>query len=148
MRPSAREVQRPVKLVLTRRQLFFSVGFRPAYECRIGLGSDRRGRLTAMDHQFKAETSSYETFREPATASGQMLYSMNNARVTYQSVALDVNTPMPISYLAWVSSASVGAGNTSQGCSDGSCAHGCSVCGGVVSGLVYVADKSRRGWAG
>ena len=29
---AAREVKRPVKLVLTRRQLFFGVGFRPAYE--------------------------------------------------------------------------------------------------------------------
>jgi xanthine dehydrogenase YagR molybdenum-binding subunit len=93
---AAREVQRPVKLVLTRRQLFVSVGFRPAYEYRISLGSDPRGRLTAMDHRFKAETSSYEKFREPAAASGQMLYSMNNARVTYQSVALDVNTPTPM----------------------------------------------------
>ncbi|WP_405483499.1 hypothetical protein [Streptomyces sp. NBC_00009] len=54
----------------------------------------------------------------------------------------------PISYLAWVSPASAGAGNASAGCCDGSCVHGCSVCGGVVSGLGYVADKSRRGWAG
>ena len=45
---AAREAGRPVKLVLTRRQLYFGTGFRPAYEYRLRLGGDRTGRLTAM----------------------------------------------------------------------------------------------------
>ena len=43
---AAREIGRPVKLVLTRRQMYFGTGFRPSYEYRLRLGSDRRGRLT------------------------------------------------------------------------------------------------------
>lgn len=61
---AAREVGRPVKLVLTRRQLYFGVGYRPTYEYKVRLGSDRRGRLTAMTHDLRAETSRYERFSE------------------------------------------------------------------------------------
>lgn len=91
---AARETGRPVKLVLSRRQLYFGTGFRPAYTYRVRLGSDRRGRLTAMTHDIRAETSSYETFTEAVMAQGQMLYSMPNVRQAYATVPLDVNTPI------------------------------------------------------
>jgi xanthine dehydrogenase YagR molybdenum-binding subunit len=91
---AARETGRPVKLVLSRRQMYFGTGFRPSYEYRVRLGSDRRGRLTAMIHDFRAETSSYEKFTEGAMAPGQMLYSMPHVRQAYRTVPLDVNTPL------------------------------------------------------
>jgi xanthine dehydrogenase YagR molybdenum-binding subunit len=91
---AARETGRPVKLVLSRRQMYFGTGFRPAYEYQVHLGSDRGGRLTAMVHDIRGETSSYETFTEAVTSPGQMLYSMPNVRQAYSTVALDVNTPI------------------------------------------------------
>ncbi|MEW2297559.1 xanthine dehydrogenase family protein molybdopterin-binding subunit [Streptomyces sp. NPDC006743] len=91
---AARELRRPVKLVLSRRQQYFGTGFRPAYEYRLRVGSDRRGRLTTMAHELKAETSSYETFTETVLPAGQMLYSMPNVRQDYRTVPLDVNTPI------------------------------------------------------
>jgi xanthine dehydrogenase YagR molybdenum-binding subunit len=91
---AARETGRPVKLVLSRRQLYFGTGFRPAYEYKVRLGSDRRGRLSAMVHDIKAETSSYETFFEGVLAPGQMLYGMPHVRQAYSTAPLDVNTPI------------------------------------------------------
>jgi xanthine dehydrogenase YagR molybdenum-binding subunit len=91
---AAREVGRPVKLALSRRQLYFGTGFRPAYDYRLRVGSDRGGRLTTMVHDIRAETSSYETFTEAVTTPGQMLYSTPNVRQAYSTVALDVNTPI------------------------------------------------------
>jgi xanthine dehydrogenase YagR molybdenum-binding subunit len=91
---AAREIGRPVKLVLSRRQLYFGTGFRPAYDYRVHLGSDRSGRLTAMVHDIRAETSRYETFTEAVTGPGQMLYSTPNVRQAYSTVPLDVNTPI------------------------------------------------------
>ncbi|KUN83252.1 hypothetical protein AQJ64_17420 [Streptomyces griseoruber] len=64
---AARMVERPVELVVTRRQLYFGVGCRPAYEYGLRLGSDRRGRLTASAHEVRAETSRYETYTEAHT---------------------------------------------------------------------------------
>ncbi|WP_445519766.1 xanthine dehydrogenase family protein molybdopterin-binding subunit [Streptomyces sp. NEAU-174] len=90
---AAREVKRPVKLVLTRRQMYFGVGSRPAYEYALRLGSDRRGRLTASTHDVRAETSRYETHSEAVLEPGRMLYSTPNVRQVYRHVPLDVNSP-------------------------------------------------------
>ena len=90
---AARETGRPVKLVMTRRQLYFGTGFRPAYDYRLRLGADRDGRLTGAIHDIHAETSSYETFTEAAMAPGRMLYSTPHVQQAYRTVPLDVNTP-------------------------------------------------------
>ncbi|MFI6027941.1 xanthine dehydrogenase family protein molybdopterin-binding subunit [Amycolatopsis magusensis] len=94
---AARETGRPVKLVLTREQLFSGVGYRPGYEYRLRLGSNADGRLSAMIHDVRAETSRYEKFTERGVNSpGQMLYTTPNVRQAYQTVQLDVNTPTPM----------------------------------------------------
>ncbi|QIY74677.1 xanthine dehydrogenase family protein molybdopterin-binding subunit [Streptomyces sp. RLB1-33] len=91
---AARVTRRPVKLVLSRKQMYFGTGFRPSYEYRLRLGSDRRGRLNAAIHDIDTETSSFETFNEAVMSAGQMLYSMPNVRQSYRTVPLDVNTPI------------------------------------------------------
>ncbi|QFU91787.1 xanthine dehydrogenase family protein molybdopterin-binding subunit [Amycolatopsis sp. YIM 10] len=91
---AARVTGRPVKLVLSRRQLYFGTGFRPAYTYQVRVGADRHGRLSAMTHDIRGETSSYETFSEAMLAPGQMLYSMPNVSQAYATVPLDVNTPI------------------------------------------------------
>ncbi|MGY0488200.1 xanthine dehydrogenase family protein molybdopterin-binding subunit [Streptomyces sp. WG-D5] len=91
---AARVLKRPVKLVLSRQQMYFGTGFRPSYEYRLRMGADRRGRLTAAVHDINAETSSYETFTEAVLPPGQMLYSMPNVRQAYRTVPLDVHTPI------------------------------------------------------
>ncbi|WP_159765920.1 xanthine dehydrogenase family protein molybdopterin-binding subunit [Streptomyces sp. HM190] len=91
---AARVTGRPVKLVLSRKQMYFGTGFRPAYRYRLRLGSDRRGRLKAAIHDIDAETSSYETFTEAVMGAGQMLYSMPHVRQAYRQVPLHVNTPI------------------------------------------------------
>ncbi|OUD03999.1 xanthine dehydrogenase family protein molybdopterin-binding subunit [Streptomyces swartbergensis] len=91
---AARETKRPVKLVLSRKQMYLGTGFRPSYEYRLRLGSDRRGRLSAAVHEMDGETSSYEKFTEGIMAAGQMFYSMPHVRQAYRLVPLDVNTPL------------------------------------------------------
>ncbi|MGW0822819.1 xanthine dehydrogenase family protein molybdopterin-binding subunit [Streptomyces sp. NPDC002845] len=91
---AARETGRPVKLVLTRRQLFSWIGYRPAYEYKLRLGSDRRGRLSAMVHDLRGETSRHEDFREAVLVLGQMLYATPHVSQEYRTVPLDANTPL------------------------------------------------------
>ncbi len=45
---AARQVKRPVRLELSRRQLYYSVGFRPRAEQRVQLGAGTDGRLQAL----------------------------------------------------------------------------------------------------
>jgi xanthine dehydrogenase YagR molybdenum-binding subunit len=91
---AARVTGRPVKLVLSRRQMYFGTGFRPSYDYRVSIGGDRNGRLVAADHRIDAETSSYETFTEAVMTPGQMLYSTPGVRQAYRTVPLDVHTPI------------------------------------------------------
>src|SRR5207248_5940050 len=60
----ARIAKRPVKLMLSRREMFYAVGYRPHTVQRVALGSSRDGRLTAIMHDGHQETSSYEEFSE------------------------------------------------------------------------------------
>jgi CO/xanthine dehydrogenase Mo-binding subunit len=51
---AARVTGRPVKLVLTRPQMFTSVGHRPETLQRVRLGATRDGRLVAVEHESTA----------------------------------------------------------------------------------------------
>ncbi|WP_188187805.1 xanthine dehydrogenase family protein molybdopterin-binding subunit [Nonomuraea sp. SYSU D8015] len=90
---AAREVRRPVKVVLTRKQMYTGTGFRPVTEYKLTLGADQRGRLTTAVHDIRAETSAYEDYREALMVQGQMVYATPNVRQTYRSIPLDINTP-------------------------------------------------------
>jgi xanthine dehydrogenase YagR molybdenum-binding subunit len=90
---AAREVGRPVKLVLTRRQMFGPVGGRPRTEQRVSLGSTKEGVLTAIRHHSKSTTSTIEDWVEPATSQTRMLYACPNVETQYDLVRVNVGTP-------------------------------------------------------
>jgi xanthine dehydrogenase YagR molybdenum-binding subunit len=90
---AARQVGRPVKLVLTRRQMYFGTGFRPTTDQRVALGSTRDGRLTAIIHEATAETSTYEEFTEATLNATRFLHSCPNVDTQYRLAAMNVNTP-------------------------------------------------------
>ncbi|MFE3189482.1 xanthine dehydrogenase family protein molybdopterin-binding subunit [Nocardia sp. NPDC059240] len=88
---AARVTGRPTKLVLTRRQLYYGTGYRPASEYRLRLGAQGDGRVTAAVHEVKTETATYEKFEENILIPGQMLYATPHVHQTYSTVPLDVN---------------------------------------------------------
>jgi xanthine dehydrogenase YagR molybdenum-binding subunit len=90
---AAREVGRPVKLVLTRRQMFGPVGGRPRTEQRVTLGASKDGALTAVRHHSKSNTSTIEDWVEPALNQTRLLYACPNVETTYDLVRLNVGTP-------------------------------------------------------
>ena len=57
---AARMLQRPVKMVLPRDQMFGPVGHRAATQQRLRLAMDADGRLTALEHDTLAMTSSFD----------------------------------------------------------------------------------------
>ncbi len=90
---AARHVARPVKLVLTRKQMFYSTGHRPRSLQRIALGADASGKLTSIIQEGEGETSRYEQFTEALTAATDFMYSCPNVRTSYRLVPLDTGTP-------------------------------------------------------
>ena len=90
---AARQVGRPVKLVLSRRQMFHATGHRPRTIQRVALGATRDGSLTTLIHEGTGETSRHEQFIEALTSVSSLMYSCPNVRTRYRLVPLDSGTP-------------------------------------------------------
>jgi xanthine dehydrogenase YagR molybdenum-binding subunit len=90
---AARPVNRPVKLVLTRKQMFFTTGHRPRTVQRVALGATPDGKLTSLIHEGTGETSRYEQYVEALTSNSGFMYSCPNVRTRYRLLPLDTGTP-------------------------------------------------------
>jgi len=90
---AARQVARPVKLVLERPQMFGPVGGRPRTEQHLMICADETHRLTGMRHEVFSHTSMIEDFTEPSALQTRMQYACDNVRTTHRLVRLSVGTP-------------------------------------------------------
>ncbi len=90
---AATTLERPVRVVLTRRQTFLTTGCRPATEQRIRLGADADGRLRAIDHDAAAYTSGIREYVEGSTEVSHLMYATDALRTRLGVVPLDVPTP-------------------------------------------------------
>ena len=90
---AAREVHRPVKLMVTRRQLFFTNGHRPLTEQRVALGATPDGKLTAMIHDGIGQSNSICDYVERTSRPSRVMYDVPNMRVMHRVVELNVPTP-------------------------------------------------------
>ena len=87
-------MRRPVKLVLTRKQMYTAIGYRPTSRQRLAIGADRSGRIAAIIHEGRTETSRYDGFEDADHRRGaRFLYSSPNMRSAYRIVPLDINPP-------------------------------------------------------
>ncbi|RDJ20284.1 xanthine dehydrogenase family protein molybdopterin-binding subunit [Bosea caraganae] len=91
---AARVTQRPVKLALTRKQMFFTTGHRPRTLQHVAIGATQDGKLTSLIHEGTGETSRYEQFSEALVASSSYLVSCPNVTTRYRLAALDTGTPV------------------------------------------------------
>jgi xanthine dehydrogenase YagR molybdenum-binding subunit len=90
---AAREVQRPVKLVLTRRQMYHGTGYRPTSRQRLAIGATAAGRITGLVHEARTETSRYASYEDRIADLPRFLYDSPNMRSRYRLVPVDVNMP-------------------------------------------------------
>ncbi|UQA90850.1 xanthine dehydrogenase family protein molybdopterin-binding subunit [Streptomyces halobius] len=90
---AATVLRRPVRVALTRRQLFSLTGYRSPTAQRIRLGADLDGRLRAFDHQARSQTSTVHEFVEHSAALGRVLYDADAHHTVNRVVPLDVPTP-------------------------------------------------------
>ncbi len=90
---AAREVHRPVKLVLTRRQMVDATGYRPRTEQDITLLADSAGLVLSTAHHTVTETSMVGDFCEPAGLSSRFLYHSPRLEVSHRVERSNVATP-------------------------------------------------------
>jgi xanthine dehydrogenase YagR molybdenum-binding subunit len=93
---AARRVGRPVKIALTRQQMFTSNGHRARTVQRLALGAERSGALTALRHVTTTQTSQVDEFIEPAGLTSRFLYACPNVEVAHNLVRVNTGTPTPM----------------------------------------------------
>jgi xanthine dehydrogenase YagR molybdenum-binding subunit len=89
----ARVVGRPVKVMLSRREMYYGVGYRPHTVQHVALGASRDGRLAAIVHEGHQETSSYEEFSEALLNASRFLHSCPNVYTRHRIARMNVHTP-------------------------------------------------------
>ena len=91
---AAAAVKRPVSLVVSRSQMFTSVGHRPPTIQKIALAADQSGKLTAIRHESTSPTSPVTDYIEACGKnSSAMLYACENADIPQRLVRVNVAAP-------------------------------------------------------
>ena len=91
---AARQVGRPVKLMLSRQQMFYVIGHRPVTRQQVALGADAQGKLSGTRHNTLSHTSQLDEFLEPSGLMTEMMYECPNLEVTHRLARLNTNTPI------------------------------------------------------
>jgi CO/xanthine dehydrogenase Mo-binding subunit len=90
---AARVVGRPVKLVLTRPQMFTGIGYRPRTQQVIRLAANGAGELVAFEHRAAIAIGMEDEFPEPVTLGSAGSYACPN--VVVGDVEHRLNIPPP-----------------------------------------------------
>ncbi|GAA2080192.1 xanthine dehydrogenase family protein molybdopterin-binding subunit [Actinomadura alba] len=90
---AARATGRPVKIAVTRQQMFEVTGYRTPTIQRLRLGADADGRLTAIAHDVVEQTSTIVEFAEQTATPTRVMYATPALRTTHRLLRLDLPTP-------------------------------------------------------
>lgn len=93
---ASRQLNRPVKLTLSRKMMFSNVGHRPRTQQRMRLGATADGKLVSLQHDYRNHTSPVDDIRENCGEATPFLYSVANLQVTSALVKRNVGTPTPM----------------------------------------------------
>ncbi|MBC6460659.1 xanthine dehydrogenase family protein molybdopterin-binding subunit [Actinomadura sp. HBU206391] len=90
---AARATGRPVKIAITRQQMFEVTGYRTPTVQRLRLGADADGRLTAIAHDVVEQTSMISEFAEQTATPARTMYATPALRTTHRLIRLNLPTP-------------------------------------------------------
>ena len=80
---AARRLGKPVKLVVSRKMMFQTVGHRARTQQRLRLGATREGKLVSFQHDYIYHLSMIDHYHENCGEATPFHYSVANLRVTF-----------------------------------------------------------------
>jgi len=89
----AKIINKPLKVVIDREQMFSMVGYRSPAVQKLGMGATADGKLIGITHEATGETSTYQQFAEGITGTTHFLYDCPNVNTQYRLTRLDLSTP-------------------------------------------------------
>jgi xanthine dehydrogenase YagR molybdenum-binding subunit len=91
---AAKAAERPVKLELSRREMFSLVGYRTPTIQRVRLAANADGRLVAIEHDVVLQVSKLKDLTEDLSAKPtRMMYAGPNRRTSHRMARLDLPPP-------------------------------------------------------
>ncbi len=90
---AARKLNRPVKLMLSRRQMTANAGHRSETEQTIRLAAGNDGMLVAISHEGKCVTSPVEPYTENGTGVTPTMYAAPNLLTKLELAVQNISTP-------------------------------------------------------
>jgi xanthine dehydrogenase YagR molybdenum-binding subunit len=90
---AARQVGKPVKLVLSRRMTFQAAGHRARTQQRVRLGATPDGKLVSLQHDYVYERSMLEDYHENCGEATSFHYSVPNLRVKFGRAKRNIGSP-------------------------------------------------------
>jgi xanthine dehydrogenase YagR molybdenum-binding subunit len=89
---AAKAVGRPVKLMLTRPQMFTSMGHREDQSQIMKLGASADGKITSLIHTKQSTTSPWDNYAEPNSKIVDLLYASPSFESSYELARANVMT--------------------------------------------------------
>lgn len=93
---AARELGRPVKLVISRKMMFETVGHRPRTQQRVRLGATKKGKLVSLEHDYVYSKSILDDYQEDCGEVTASQYSVPNLRVKFGRAQRHIGSPTPM----------------------------------------------------
>src|SRR6266446_3945300 len=93
---AARQLGKPVKLVISRKMMFQSVGHRPRTQQRVRLGATTDGKLVSLQHDYVNHHAILDNYHEDCGEATPFHYSVPNLRVKFGRARRNVGSPTPM----------------------------------------------------
>src|SRR5712672_2086506 len=90
---AARQLGKPVKLVLSRKMMFQSVGHRPRTQQRVRLGATTDGKLVSLQQDYVNHQAILDNYHEDCGEATAFHYSVPNLRVAFGRARRNVGSP-------------------------------------------------------
>jgi xanthine dehydrogenase YagR molybdenum-binding subunit len=93
---AARQLGKPVKLVISRKMMFQTVGHRPRTQQRVRLGATTDGKLVSLQHDYVNHHAILDNYHEDCGEATPFHYSVPNLRVKFGRARRNVGSPTPM----------------------------------------------------
>src|SRR5882762_287074 len=90
---AARQLGKPVKVVVSRKMMFQTVGHRPRTQQRVRLGATPDGKLVSLQHDYVCHQAMLDNYHEDCGETTAFLYSVPNLRVAFGRARRNVGSP-------------------------------------------------------
>jgi xanthine dehydrogenase YagR molybdenum-binding subunit len=90
---AARQLDKPVKLVLSRKMMFQSVGHRPRTQQRVRLGATTDGKLVSLHHDYVNHHAILDNYHEDCGEATAFHHSVPHLRVKFGRARRHVGSP-------------------------------------------------------